>query len=590
MAAIMPYPKYSDYQHITSSALMSKRLEVFEAIFPNNLPGGIQISAFLITSSAGKYTLLLGDTLSFVGLRNSCDTLREICPVIFDCAPRSCSAELQQAVRRHGIAIAGSPPLVALEIDLDTRNSFSKFCYSSYSGPDPQAELIRAISVQAGEVYIGKYQIKRIENTWQPLAARLNWQGLAFEQSDRMIRTWLHEANPNALQSARDEAQQLIDDAVGAETRKLDEIQHKTAAGRYAGQVQERLDRELGEIRQTLQERRNQLNYLTAQTVNSAAQTTLQCAITMQIDRPDKIQLLERFVCQRIVTVIDRALDRVSWEELQIGTVAIENFIRQKLNALEQRIPVLAERSAKSEPEWDTSVDFQSVLTMGSGGTLTDWVYFRDEVMPGKQIWLRQTFQQFCQQKVGHPDPTNAERPALEREWKQGLSEKLKWVTAKLRNTDDDLKIMEDHTFADIDITMFDAHRQQIVQVLRRENQFTYGLGLELDEQYRERDFLRDPARHRQCVHLVKRITIDGHVYFGVAPSPADPRDRPDPNSDLNEVHIPVLNIPNPVQHAARNQRPPQRGSSHTWKWIAIGVSVVLGAWLINRYLKQQST
>lgn len=553
MAAITPYPKYSAYQHVTSSDLISENQEVLEAIFPNDLPGGIQISVFLITSSAGKYTLLLGDALSFVDLTHSCDTLREICPVIFDCVPRSCSAELQQAVRHHGMAISGSPLLVALEIDLDTSNSFSDPLSPSYSGLDPQAELIRAISLQVGEVHIGKYRIKKIENTWRPPATRPQWQGLAFEQSDRMIYTWLHEANPNALQSARDEAQQVIDRTVRAQVRKQDEIQRQIQAGRYLGQVQEQLDHELLEIKQTLQERRNQLDYLTARTVNSAAHTTLQCAITMQIDRPDKIQLLERFVCQRIVTIIDSALEKVSWEVLQIRTVAIENFIRQKLNALEQRIPVLAERSAQAEPEWDITEDFQPVLTKDRGGTLTDWVHFRDEVMPDKQPWIRQTFQQFCQQEVGHPDPTPVERPELESAWKRSLSEKLKWVTINLRRSDEDFKVIEDHSFADIDITIFDAHRQQMVQVLRKGNQLTYGLGLELDEQYQERDFLHDPARHRQCVHLVKRITTGGFVYFGVTKSPDNPIDRPDPNSDFNEVHIPVFNSQNTFPQVARN-------------------------------------
>lgn len=588
MAAIAPYPKYSDYSHVTSSDLLSKRSEVITAIFPNNLLGRVQISAFLVLSSAGGYTLLLGDALSFVGLRNSTDTLREVSPVIFDCVSRSCSTELQQAVRSHGRAITGSPPLVALEIDLDTRNCFSKLFYPSYSGPDPQVELIRVISAQADEVYIGKYRIKKMANTWQPPAARPHWQGLAFEQSDRVIRTWLHAPNPQALQSARDAAQSLIDRSVEAERRKQTEINNQTAQGRYRGQRKKQLDGELAAIRQTLQEQRNHLQYLTAQTVNSAAQTTLQCAITMQVNQADKIRLLERFICQRIVTTIDCALGAVSWEELQIGTATIESFIRQKFNALEQRIPILAERSARSEPAWDTSEGGQPALTMGRGGTLTDRVQFRDEVMPWRKAWLQQNFQQFCQEKVGHPVPTHAERPSLEREWKQELSKKLKWVTDRLRKSDDDLKIMENHTFVDIDIRIFDAHRQHMLQILRRGDQHTYGLSLELDKLYRERDFLRTPARHHNSVHLVKRIATGGEVYFGVAPSPTNPTDRPDPNSSLNEVHIPVLNVPNPFQQGAQNPRLPQRASSSTWKWVAAaGVALVAGAWFA--YLKQQS-
>lgn len=575
MAAIATYPKYSDFQHDTSSDLVSKRYEIFEAIFPNNMDGGIRISALLIMSSAGSYTLLLGDALAFANLK-SCDTLREICPVSCESSQVTCSADLQLAIRTHGMAITESPRLVAVEIGPHT----------SRPGADPEAELIRVISRQAAEVYIGGYRIRRIENTWQPPGRQPNWRGLAFEQSDRMIRTWLHEANPNALQSARDEAQGLIDNALRDQNQKQAEIERQRRAGRYSGAIQITLDRGLAEIGQTLQERQNRLNYLTVQTVNSAARTTLQCAITVQIDGPDKIQLLERFVRQKIVTFIDRALDELSWEDLQIGTAAIEGFIRQKFNALEQRIPRLAERSAQSEEKWNFSGEFRPVTTI-QGGTLRNWLHFRDGVMPEKQRWIRQTFPEFCREKIGHPIPTEAERVPLEREWKEGLSEKLKWVTAQLSAADDALKSMEDRAFVDTDITISDAHRQQMVQVLRRGNQMTYGLGEELDKRYQERDLLHNLAGQRQWVHLVKRITTSGAVYFGVAAPPANPNDRPDPNSDLNEVHVPIVNIPNSFRQIVQNQGQPQgRSSRRNWKWIIGGAGLfAVGAWLINRYL-----
>jgi hypothetical protein len=174
-------------------------------------------------------------------------------------------------------------------------------------------------------------------------------------------------------------------------------------------------------------------------------------------------------------------------------------------------------------------------------GTLTDWIDFQNRVLPGWQTKIRQTFHEFSREASA---PQNQE--VLERKWKQRLKENLAWVTSKLRSADEELKAMEHHTFAAIDIRIFDTHREQMVNILRKGNQLTYALGLKLQRLYDQRDLLRDPARHRQCVHLVKRIAQDGYVYFGVAPSPVNQTDNPDPNSDLNEVHIPVSNIGNP--------------------------------------------
>lgn len=178
----------------------------------------------------------------------------------------------------------------------------------------------------------------------------------------------------------------MIDQTNAALGRKDGEIQEHQATGRYQGALQERLDRERADINSTLQEHQNHLTYLTAQTVNSAAQTTLQCAIRIQVDVEERIRLLERYVCQQIVTVIDRSLEQVSWQELQIGMGAIENFIRQKINALEQKLPILVENNGRIN--------------------LTDWEYFIDDVFPKRQIWVRQSFEDFCREKVGRPDPT----------------------------------------------------------------------------------------------------------------------------------------------------------------------------------------
>lgn len=589
MAAVTPYSRYSSLQHLTASELTSKKFEVLQTLFPINSEGGPKVAAFMITSSAGSFTLLLASALSFVELRNSCDTLREVCPVIFEHGSRSCTLELLQAILNHGASIPGSPSLIALQINLDIRNCISKCLYPSYSGPNPEFELIRLMSRETNEVYIGPYWITRMENSWQPPVARPNWQGMAFEQSDRVIYTWLHEANPNALQSAREDAQRQIDRTQEEVVRKQNEIQRYTDAGRYNGVLKDRLDRELADIQQTLREHQYRLNYLTAQTVNSARQTTLQCAITMQIDQEDKIRRLEHSVCQKIVSVIDSALDKVSWEDLQIGIDAIENFIRQKMRSLEERLPMLAERSAQSEVKWDDSEDFGPVLTLDRNGPLTDWEHFRDEVMPDRQSWMRQTFAQFCQEKVGHPNPTPEEQLELDRAWKNELSKKLKWVTANLRRTDEDLKISEHYAFTDLDIRIFDRHRDQMLQVLRRGEQMTYSLARELNEWYQERDLIRRAIQNHQWIHLVKRIATSGDVYYGVIRPPVNLQERPDPSSDLNEVHIPVHNIPNLArQLQVQNRRQPQPSpASRTYKWVVGVATLVAGiALFAHRYLR----
>jgi len=440
----------------------------------------------------------------------------------------------------------------------------------SYQGDDPHALLASIIREEVPEGYIGDYRIRKIQDGWVPPAGNPAWQGAAFEQEDRLIRTWIHEANPNALQRARDDAQRLIDQTNAALARKNAEIQRHQGAGRYQGALQERLEGERNDINNTLLEHQNHLAYLTAQTVNSASHTTLQCAIRIQVDVEERIRLLERYVCQQIVTVIDRSLDQVSWQELQIRTGAIENFIRQKINALEQKLPILVENNERIN--------------------LTDWEYFRDDVFPERQTWVRQTFEAFCQEKIGRPDPTPEEGPELQRQWKTSLSDKLKWVTAQLRTADDQLKVIEHFGFTDIDIRIFDAHRERMVQVLRRSQEMTYGLGLELEERYIERNLIRNAIRNHTWVHLVKRVTSSGHVYFGVTNPPADPRDRPDPNDCLNEVHIPVINVPNPFRIAALNR--PVRGNQlhhRQWKWVVAGAVILLGALIIRRYFNSRA-
>lgn len=66
---------------------------------------------------------------------------------------------------------------------------------------------------------------------------------------------------------------------------------------------------------------------------------------------------------------------------------------------------------------------------------------------------------------------------------------------------------------------------------------------------------------------------------LGLPISPANPIYRPEPNDCLNEVHIPVINVPNPFRipahnHPIRRNQPQYR----QWKWIAAGA----GAYWVN--------
>mgnify|MGYP000306595420 CR=1 FL=1 len=97
------------------------------------------------------------------------------------------------------------------------------------------------------------------------------------------------------------------------------------------------------------------------------------------------------------------------------------------------------------------------------------------------------------------------------------------------------------------DISIFDAHRERMVQVLKRASAHTYGLSLELAEKYAERNLVHDAMRQQKpLVILTKRISETGHLLFGVSRPSADPTDRPDPNGRKNEVHVPIRIISMP--------------------------------------------
>jgi hypothetical protein len=76
-----------------------------------------------------------------------------------------------------------------------------------------------------------------------------------------------------------------------------------------------------------------------------------------------------------------------------------------------------------------------------------------------------------------------------------------------------------------------------------------------------------------------------------VTTPPVDPRDRPDPNDCLNEVHIPVVNVQNPFHRAVPNHpvRGRQRTEHRQWKWVVTGVIIALGAWIVKSYFNRNA-
>lgn len=173
MAVIVPYPRLSLSQSETASQLITKKSEIIQTFFPlaayddYNEP---KVATFLITTSSGSKTLILADALAFVNLRNSCDPLRELLPVIFDCRLRNCSVELIQAIRDDGQTIGGSPRLVALQIESDDRSTLFKLFSPSYTEDNPHLLLASIIREDVQEGYIGDYRIKKIPDGWIPPA------------------------------------------------------------------------------------------------------------------------------------------------------------------------------------------------------------------------------------------------------------------------------------------------------------------------------------------------------------------------------------------------------------------------------------
>lgn len=518
MATIAPLPVYSQMHHITASQLIDELHCCIQTLFPiGQYEGEEKISVFFQHHSSGKSLLILGNALSFSTLRNSCDPLREVSPVLFDCTYRNCSRELLDAIKTYGRQIPDSPELVAIELDIVNAPT---------NLVNPHHELSRLIRGETPQVLVNFLRMQLVQDSWVPPDNNHTWNGLAFERTDRLFRSWLHEANPNALQGAKDDAQRDIDKIMADRDRKLGEKDKHVAAGRYKGELQKRMEREIGEIDLILQEKQSHLAYLTAETVNSASLPTLQCNMALVIDTPEKIQLLDRYICQAIANTIDQALGEVSWDVLGISFIAIDTLIHQKFKVLNEKVDVLIHSGKR---------------------TITNWKHFKDNALAEKIDEKKLTYKDLCIQQLGHPVPTEEERPEIEQHWKAILSERFKWVTARLKMADEQLKMVEHFSFTQIDISIFDSHKKEMLQILKRTNGHTYGLALELNKRYDQRNLVRVAGKAGTPILLVKRVSEVGLLLFGVSSPPENPEDRPDPNERLNEAHIPIQTIRMPT-------------------------------------------
>ncbi len=561
MAAINPYSSHSDFGHLSSNQVQDRNIELLRVLFPiGNYHDESNVSAFLITASGGSAMLLLGDALAFTNLRNPCETMRDVMPVLFRCGPRKCSFVLSQAIRDHGQSIPSSPPIVALQIDPDERSYLAQYWSPAYQGEHPHGELARLIRGEEHEIYLGGYRVRHLPNTWTPPQGNPNWAGAAFESVDRVIYAWLHESNPNALQSALDTSQNKIDTVQQALQRVQQQIQTHTTAGRYQGRLQDRCERELADLQATLILRQNEHEYLNVQTVNSARQATLQCAVTMQVGDTEKKELIVRHIRQEIVDVLDRVHQSrdVSWGDLQINHGTMRNLMLQKFNALLSKLEVL-ER------------------TQG----MRDWNEFRLILLPKRQPQIQETFAAFCERELGHQNaPTATELPQLEHRWRELLQERFQWVSEQILAADNELRGTEHFGFANVDNNILEEHRDRYIRVLKAANMFTFELAAQLEQYYDERECVRQSIQHNTLIHLVKRVTDQGNILFSVCNPPLNPQDRPDRNDRLNAVHIPVFNAPllahNSVAPVAHYEAP--EPTNQRWLLILATTAAVAAA------------
>lgn len=568
MTAVRPYPKFSSYTHDTPTQLNKNTIEVVNTLFPvpspedrSRLPS---ICIFWIRASAGNMTLIVADNF-FMDFLNSCDLEQEVLPVVAGNSRENCSFELITAIHTDGYQVGTSPRFIAFELEPHRNRNYH---------PDPQALLVRIIrkEVQHGDI-LG-YRIQAMPNTWTAPASNPHWQGVAFEQEDRLIYTWIHEPNPNALQRAKEDANRKIKTAQDQLQRIDNEIQRLKTTGQYQGARKTRLDQERSDIDTTLKEYQNELTCLTAESVNSASRTTLQCAVRMEVDDHEKVQWLERHAFQRLVGCIDGVLDTVSWENTKIQGEAIRSLSLCMLKNLKQKTTYLASLERKNQQ------------------FITNWGYFEREVLPKKEKEIAQTFEQFCQE-LGYVNPTGTDLTNLQGQWREELKKVFKWVNTNLRIADDQLKGITHSISTDEDIRIFSQHRLQMIKVLRAANAETYKLSLQLEQESKTRKLIYEAVRDRRSVHLVKRITGGGNVYFSVVNPPPNPEDRPDPNERWNEVHIPIMEStcalnrpPPPTPHTPLPPTSNQNNilPSRRWKWIIIGAVVLVGAWIVRQY------
>lgn len=505
MTYILTYPMEDQYASFDPQQAPTIADPV-NALF-SGAPKEAAISTVVIRALSKSYTLLLVDGVGCLPFTHSVDTLSEISPVTVDCAIQRCSAKIQQAIQEKGKKVKGSPTICAFEI------TFNETAEELGPSVVNEGALLELMYETAPLIKIEKYIVTKIKDTWDPPQTNPDWRGIKFEQSDQAIRAWIHEPNSNAQATALKEAENALIAATKARSAKGNEISAATQKGTYEGEVKKRLDAELSSIAIGIEEQESLLDYLGKVKVNSATQTTFQCLVMEKVTDQEKIDLLRRFVSERIVTLIDTTLNG-EWARLNLNRIEIESFISQKYKSLKSKVDFLLQKEDGGE-KMERS-----------------WIYFKNNRIAKQNERMKLLFEDFSQGEFTPP------KTALV-EWNKVLEKRFKWITDSLRCADDELKRLKDFSFLGKDINIWNQHKQILLKAVPRENPLDYRLNLELKVLERERNFLGDPRQHKGSVLLVKRITTTGKVCYGVTSLESSGGDEGDPNSNLNAVHIP---------------------------------------------------
>lgn len=555
------------------TVLRNKKSDMLNTLFPRNPKNSAKIYVFFVGTSEGRQTLILADR-PFLDFIHSHDTIDNIFPVIADSSEESCSEELFQTVQMYGATLEDSPRFVAfqLEANIGTSHYLSQ---NPRVSPDPQALLSSIIRKEVEEGHISGYRLTAIPNTSRRSSGYADEPAIAFEQEDQSISTCLYPSNPDSFQQDKERVRLKIQEKqqeLQTKEREIQEAKSKKTDD-YQTTREAFLEEGFKEIQETLKAYNNCLAFLTAQAVNVVSHTTLQCMVRRKIDNPQTVELLARHAFRHLLEHIDAALHIVSWEDLQINNTAIQNFILGKMQDLETKTSHL-----------------------NTTQRLARWKEFKDQALDSKREWVYQTFETFCGTQ-DYSMPAGRQPPSLliQRQWRESLKEKLAWVNTQLRIVNEELQKTGDSLFTEIDIRVFTDYQDRIIRALEESSPETYGLAIQLKGAVQAWNLTCDAVQNNQSIDLVKRITATGKVYFAVTNSLGNSRGVPDINMYWNEVHIPVikrtfaLNADRTLPTTASGSSPIADNSLQLrrWKWIIVGVIVLLGVWITRQYLSR---